>query len=152
MSLFQSNLRKQIRNLPKILNFVKIIHYYSKLFTGVLRPQSLRHGWGLSDRAWQIASLDAAGAFLGLANSALEVVGKVCRLYKERWAANKRFEISKLQIKFPRARTYELIRARSRLYRSQILQVNIRWKALAEIYTMHRSLISMFSLKLLKFC
>ena len=27
--------------------------------------------------------------------------------------------------------------ARSRLYRSQILQVNIRWKALAEIYTMH---------------
>ena len=40
MSLFQSNLRKQIRNLPKIekiLNFVKIIHYYSKLFTGVLR-------------------------------------------------------------------------------------------------------------------
>ena len=37
MSLFQSNLRKQIRNLPKILNFVRIIHYYSKLFTGVLR-------------------------------------------------------------------------------------------------------------------
>ena len=29
------------------------------------------------------------------------------------------------------------MRARSRLYRSQILQVNIRWKALAEIYTMH---------------
>ena len=28
-------------------------------------------------------------------------------------------------------------RARSRLYRSQILQVNIRLKALAEIYTMH---------------
>ena len=24
------------QNLPKILNFVKIIHYYSKLFTGVL--------------------------------------------------------------------------------------------------------------------
>ena len=36
MSLFQSDLRKQIRNLPKILNFVKIIQYYSKLFTGVL--------------------------------------------------------------------------------------------------------------------
>ena len=28
-------------------------------------------------------------------------------------------------------------RARSRLHRSQILQVNTRWKALAEIYTMH---------------
>ena len=42
MSLFQSNLRKQIRNLPKILNFVKKIHYYSELFTSLLsraRPQ-----------------------------------------------------------------------------------------------------------------
>ena len=27
--------------------------------------------------------------------------------------------------------------ARSRLYRNEILQVNMRWKALAEIYTMH---------------
>ena len=53
------------------------------------------------------------------------------------WAANKRFEISKLKFKFPRARTHELIRARSRLYRSQILQVNTLWKALDEIYTMH---------------
>ena len=31
----------------------------------------------------------------------------------------------------------KLWRARSRLYRSQILQVNMRWKALAEIYIMH---------------
>ena len=31
----------------------------------------------------------------------------------------------------------KLWRARSRLCRSQILQVNTRWKALAEIYTMH---------------
>ena len=58
-------------------------------------------------------------------------------MQKRYWAANKRFEISKFKFKFPRARTYELIRARSRLYRSQILQVNSRWKALAEIYTMH---------------
>ena len=36
MSLSQSNLRKQIRNLPKILNFVKKIHYHSKLFTSLL--------------------------------------------------------------------------------------------------------------------
>ena len=35
------------------------------------------------------------------------------------------------------ARSGKLDRARSRLYRSQILQVNMRWKALAEIYTMH---------------
>ena len=53
------------------------------------------------------------------------------------WAAKKSFEISKFKFKFLRARTFELFRARSRLYRSQILQVNIRWKALAEIYTMH---------------
>ena len=32
---------------------------------------------------------------------------------KESWAANKRFEVSKFKFKFPRARTYELIRARS---------------------------------------
>ena len=38
MPLFQSNLRKQIRNLPKILNFVRIIHYFSKLFTSLLTP------------------------------------------------------------------------------------------------------------------
>ena len=31
----------------------------------------------------------------------------------------------------------KLWEARSRLYRSQILQINTRWKALAEIYTMH---------------
>ena len=38
MSLFQSDLRKQIRNLPKILNFVKKIHYYCELFTSLLSP------------------------------------------------------------------------------------------------------------------
>ena len=53
------------------------------------------------------------------------------------WVAKKSFEISTLKFKFPRARTYELIRARSRLYRSHISRVNTRWKALAEIYTMH---------------
>ena len=42
--LLQSNLRKQIRNLPKILNFVKIIHYFSKLFTGVLIHYDRRLG------------------------------------------------------------------------------------------------------------
>ena len=34
-------------------------------------------------------------------------------------------------------RAGKLFRARSRLYRSQNLQVNTRWKALAEVYTMH---------------
>ena len=34
-------------------------------------------------------------------------------------------------------RAGKLKRARSQLYRSQILQENMRWKALAEIYTTH---------------
>ena len=42
MSLFHSNLRKQIRKLPKILRSVKIIQYYSDpnsiLFIRVLTP------------------------------------------------------------------------------------------------------------------
>ena len=39
----------------------------------------------------------------------------------------------------PRRGTHRngLQRARSRLYRRQILKINMRWKALAEIYTMH---------------
>ena len=35
------------------------------------------------------------------------------------------------------ARSGRLYRARSRLYRNEILQVNMHSKALAEIYTMH---------------
>ena len=34
-------------------------------------------------------------------------------------------------------RAGKLYKARSRLYRSQIVQVNTSWKALAEIYTIH---------------
>ena len=56
---------------------------------------------------------------------------------KESWAANKRFKFLRFKFKFPIALIFELYRARSRLYRSQILQVNTRWKALAEIYTIH---------------
>ena len=41
MPLFQSNLRKQIRNLPKILNFVKKNQYFSKLFTSLLNRHVL---------------------------------------------------------------------------------------------------------------
>ena len=38
VSLFQSNLRKQIRKLPKILKSVKSIHYYWLLCIRVLTP------------------------------------------------------------------------------------------------------------------
>ena len=46
----------------------------------------------------------------------------------------------------------ELQTARYQLYRSQILQQNMRWKALAEIYTMH-SFAPVSNLKnFVKFC
>ena len=46
------------------------------------------------------------------------------------------------------ARSGKLYRARSRLYRGQSLQVNMRLKALAEIYTMH-SFAQLCTLKIL---
>ena len=55
MSLFQSNLRKQIRNLPKILNFVKKIHYYSELFTSLLGDESYRGGFRIQERRGRAA-------------------------------------------------------------------------------------------------
>ena len=48
----------------------------------------------------------------------------------------------------------KLYRARSRLYRNEILQVNMRLKALAEIYTMHSFALlkdQIFSEKLLEY-
>jgi hypothetical protein len=59
VSLFQSNLRKQIRNLPKILNFVKKNHYYSKLFTSLLKQETRPHArsfTGLTDFAERAAA------------------------------------------------------------------------------------------------
>ena len=41
------------------------------------------------------------------------------RMFEQRrvfWVANKQFEVSKFELKFPIARTFELIRARSRLF------------------------------------
>ena len=67
------------------------------------------------------AALRAKLADLGIEDS------KTSEQLKAFWAANKILEISKFKFKFPRARTYEFLRARSMLYRSQILQVNTRW-------------------------
>ena len=71
VSLFQSNLRKQIRKLPKILKFVRIIHYYSKLFTGVLLLEALHlaHPGRVADdllerRAAEAAEEKTKNAFL----------------------------------------------------------------------------------------
>ena len=56
-------------------------------------------------------------------------------------------------------RAGKLYKARSRLYRSQILQVNMRLKPLAEIYTMHSfaqlcnlNFLSNFAKKFAEFC
>ena len=88
-----------------------------------------------------------------------------------RRAANKSFEISKFKFKFPIARTFELFRAHSRLYRSQILQVNsTKYSLESSRRDLHnallctalesiienwgkkdRSLISKFSLKIAEF-
>ena len=57
------------------------------------------------------------------------------------WAANKSFEVLILNSNSRELELSNFFRARSPLYRSHILQVNTRWntrwKALAEIYTMH---------------
>jgi len=60
VSLFQSNLQKRIRKLPKILRSVKIIHYYSLLCIRVLRraaagpaPARRRRCTRRSPRRWR---------------------------------------------------------------------------------------------------
>ena len=130
-------------------------------------PEALFHAFIEAD---QNLNLELDGEDLDILVAEMEVDGtaeekKATELkknpenWKKVWAANKRFKILKFKFKFPiAARTFELFRARSRLYRSQILQVNPRWKALAEIYTMHSfapfswdpSLSSIFCLKIAK--
>ena len=51
---------------------------------------------------------------------------------KQRFDPRLRSEVN-IELNFPP----KLRGARSRLYRRRFLQVNTRWKALAEIYTMH---------------
>ena len=96
-----------------------------------------------------ISSLeDQAAENRRLEDEVAELANKVDAKRKEvDWAANKKFNIVKFKFKFPIARTFELLKARSRLYRSQHLQVNTRSKALAEIYTMH-SFAPFFNLRI----
>ena len=84
-----------------------------------------------------VRGLEDEAKTLRITAEALEAQVRALGQLPVRWAANKRFEILKFKFKLPIARIFELFRARSRLYRSKILQVNTRWKALAEIYTMH---------------
>ena len=62
MSLFQSNLRKQLRKLPKILKSVKIVHYFSLSFIRVLRRSPLIGRDGLLRRPYE--EVDARPAWV----------------------------------------------------------------------------------------
>ena len=106
--LFQSNLRKQIRNLPKILksDSVKIIHYYSISFIRVL---NLR--------------IRAARLLSGLA-----VPWARCRTCPPPW-----FQREGLMAKWGLAKIFSnliknlVIFARFQLHRHRISQVNTRF-------------------------
>ena len=71
-----------------------------------------------------VRGLEDEAKTLRITAEALEAQVRALGQLPVRWAANKRFEILKSKFKFPRARTFELLRACSRLYRNQILQVN----------------------------
>ena len=75
MSLFQSNLRKQIRNLPKILNFVKKIHYYSNLFTSLLNE--VKEDEEKVEKAKRKAEKSFEEAMKGDLGSVLKKMGRV---------------------------------------------------------------------------
>ena len=80
--------KSEIKILPKILNFVKIIHYFSKLFTGVLRilngEWSRWGGEGRSFRRRGAAGGPASGIFLF----------EACELWGRRFISSSSFVMS----------------------------------------------------------
>ena len=110
-------MRKRNKILPKFLKIVKIIQYYSILFIRVLSSRGVE-----GRRPCRAAPADRAP---------WRASGRACR----------RTRSGRRQLQRETRRGGRLWRARSRLYRSQILQVNMRLKALAEIYTMHSNKI-----------
>ena len=123
MSLFQSNLRKQIRNLPKILNFVKKIHYYCELFTSLLTPPP-RRARAQSKREKKQVPLSGRQEGLFLLRTALSrslrsiSISSRCRaIWGHRFLAKFRQNV-----------------ARFRLYRHRSLQLNTRFAAFFKIY------------------
>ena len=101
-------------------------------FSAVLKPFSSQENWQhqLMEQLWRVRSL--------LYQREVQLASDFkC---PDRGKRKGNFEV-------PFSRFPELFRARSRLYRSKILQVNTRWKALVEIYTMH-SFAPFFNLKI----
>ena len=84
------------------------------------QPSSLeavvQRGSTFRSRALQARST-ISSALSGVGASAAELLAAKLSVL---WAANKSFEILKFKFKFPTARTFELFRARSRLYRSRL--------------------------------
>ena len=132
VSLLQSNLRKQIRNLPKILNFVKKIHYYSELFTSLLGREA-RTPLVLA-RAWrQVRPLPRRGG------SPRERRRAQRFQIKQNWQILRKF--------YKNFRNFW--RARSRLYQNEILQENMRVTAFFKLYKisilLHRCNLKIFA-------
>ena len=113
---FQSILRKQIRKLPNILKSVKIIQYYSIVSLATDHVAAV-------PRPVERLRLQA------------QRVAHVRRLHPVRRGSDRGWRVPGVDLGSRRAG--KLYKARSRLDRRQILQVNTRWKALAEIFTMH---------------
>ena len=133
--LFRSNLRKQIRKLPKILKFVRIIHYYS--LTGVVSACTVSE----ASCTAKLPFCAESSRFCSLAATpVIPAARRVCTL----WFCDRSPPWRTLYLCFFSS-VYsncwlifgKLWEARSRLYRRRFLQVNTCWKALAEIYTMH---------------
>jgi len=79
------------------------------------RTRSARHG---------SLSVPGLARAMGLCNGTMEVVS---------WDASALSKLNSWRL----PKLIKIKSARSRLYRRRFLQVNTRWKALAEIYTMH---------------
>ena len=130
MSLFQSNLRKQIRNLPKILNFVKkitIIQNYSLHSLVSIKVQraldTAEPPKGPKSQLLSKVPLVVPGRRLG------RRVSKISKNYysfkKFHWQILKKKNCKILQISWW---------ARSRLYHDEILQENMRLTAFFKLY------------------
>ena len=92
-------------------------------------------GWCLQDEAVHLRSLLH---FIAGADQLFASISFKSRALQARTPAFVRYTTTRRSVCDQKCDLWsELWAARSRLYRSRFLQVNTRWKALAEIYTMH---------------
>ena len=100
-----------------------------------------RYGWGLTTPVgvWDLRSSRLTTKMRSVMLAMLRVLTVAAGAAKWETLSGLQIRGSKFRSSSSKFRELELqnFRARSRLYRSQILQVNTCWKALPEIYTMH---------------